>query len=358
MSAPRLQRKLAAVRAADVAGFSRLMERPLLRRREFLNIVGGTFAAWPCAAGAQQPERMRLIGVMMNTAADDPESQRRLGAFQKELKRLGWDDGRNVRFEYRWAVGDAERHRVNAAELVARAPDVILAHGSLNVRPLLRATESIPVVFVSVIDPVSNGFVESLARPGGNATGLVLFEYGLAGKWLELLRQMAPYVKRVAVIRDPSQVSGGGQLGALQAVAQVFGMELTPINARDRAGIERALTSFARQPNGGMIVTATALVLLHRRLIIDLAARHKLPSVYAYRLMVEDGGLVSYGPDTLDQYRHAATYVDRILRGAKPGDLPVQQPTKVDLVINLKTAKALGIDVPQELLARADEVIE
>jgi putative ABC transport system substrate-binding protein len=255
-------------------------------------------------------------------------------------------------------VGDTNRHRANAAELVALAPDVILAHGSPILRPLQRASRTVPIVFVMVADPVGGGFVASLARPGGNATGFTNLEYGLGGKWLELLKQIAPQVTRAAVLRDAAQVSGGGQLGALQAVAPSFGVELRPIDVHDTGGIERTIAAFARQPNGGLVVTASALVQIHRDVIIALAARHRLPAVYPYRLFVTGGGLICYGPDTVDQYRRAAGYVDRILKGEKPSELPVQAPTKYELVINLKTAKALGIDVPPTLLARADEVIE
>jgi putative ABC transport system substrate-binding protein len=328
------------------------------RRREFITLLSGAAAAWPLAARAQPVERMRRIGMLMNLAEDDPETRARRIAFLQALQELGWSEGRNIRINYRWGVGDTNRHRANAAELVALAPDVILAHGSPILRPLQRASRTVPIVFVMVADPVGGGFVASLARPGGNATGFTNLEYGLGGKWLELLKQIAPQVTRAAVLRDAAQVSGGGQLGALQAVAPSFGVELRPIDVHDTGGIERTIAAFARQPNGGLVVTASALVQIHRDVIIALAARHRLPAVYPYRLFVTGGGLICYGPDTVDQYRRAAGYVDRILKGEKPSELPVQAPTKYELVINLKTAKALGIDVPPTLLARADEVIE
>ena len=329
-----------------------------IKRREFIALLGGAAVAWPLAARAQQGERMRRIAVLMNLAADDPETRRRLAAFLQGLQELGWSEGRNLRIDHRWGVGDPDRHRANAAELVALAPDVILAHGGPIMTPLLRATRTVPIVFVNVTDPVGAGFVASLARPGGNATGFMTAEYSISGKWLELLKQIAPQVTRAAVIRDPDQVSGGGQLGAMQSVAPSLRMELSPIDVRDTAEIERAITAFARQPNGGLIVTAAALAGIHRKRIITLAARHRLPAVYPLRFFVTDGGLISYGSDTVDQYRRAAGYVDRILKGEKPADLPVQAPTKYDLVINLKSAKALGLDLPASVLARADEVIE
>jgi putative ABC transport system substrate-binding protein len=329
----------------------------MMRRGEFITVLCGA-AAWPFAARAQQAGPMRRIGVLMNLAADDPETRPRLAAFLHGLQELGWTEGRNLRIDYRWGVGDTDRHRINAAELVALAPDVILAHGSPIMGPLQRATRTVPIVFVSVVDPVGAGFVASLARPGNNATGFTLFEDGISGKWLELLKEIAPGVTRAAVIRDPSQVSGGGQLGAIQTAAPSFRVELSAIDVRDPGEIERAITAFARQPNGGLIVTASALAQIHRNVIITLAARHRLPTVYPYRYNVTDGGLISYGPDTIDQYRRAAGYVDRILKGEKPADLPVQNPTKYELVINLQTAKALGIEVPPMLLARTDAVIE
>ena len=302
---------------------------------------------------------MRRIGVLMASAADDPESQARIAAFLQGLQQLGWTDGRNVRIDTRWATTDADDIRRHAAELVALAPDVILAAtGTATVAPLLQATRTVPIVFVQVIDPVGAGFVASLARPGGNATGFTIYEYGMSGKWLELLKEIAPRVTRAAVLRDPAIASGIGQFAAVQAVAPSLGVELSPVDVRDAGEIERAVTAFARSSNGGLIVTASALATRHRDLIIALAARHRLPAVYAYRYFVTAGGLISYGPDLIDQYRRAAGYVDRILKGEKPADLPVQAPTKYELVINLKTAKALGLDGADTVLARADEVIE
>jgi len=329
-----------------------------MRRREFITLIGGAAAAWPLAARAQQPEKMRRIGVLMSTAADDAEGQARIAAFHQGLQQLGWTIGQNVRIDSRWPAGDAERFRRYAAELVALSPDVILATGSAAAEPLLRATRTIPVVFVVVPDPVGAGFVNSLARPGGNATGFIQFEYGISGKWLELLKQIAPGVTRAAVLRDPAISAGIGQFGAIQAVAPSLGLEVTPVNVREADEIERAVADFARLPNGGLIVTGSALAIVRRHLIIRLAAKHQLPAVYFQRTLVADGGLISYGADLLDQYRRAASYVDRILKGEKPADLPVQMPTKYELVINLKTAKALGFEIPPAVLARADEVIE
>jgi len=327
-----------------------------VKRREFITLVGGA-AAWPLGARAQQGDRMR-IGVFMPLAEDDPVGQARIAAFLQGLQHTGWTDGGNVRIDYRWSAGDDERVRKYAAELVALAPDVILATGSATVGALLQATRTIPIVFPIAVDPVGAGFVESLARPGGNVTGFLLFEYGISGKWLELLKEIAPKLKRVAILRDPSIAAGSGQLGAIQSVAPSLGVELSPFGVRDGGEIERAIAAFARVPNSGLIVTGTPLALVHRDLLITLAVRHKLPAVYYDRLFVSAGGLISYGPDILDQYRRAAAYVDRILKGEKPADLPVQAPTKYELVINLKTARALGLDVPPTLLARADEVIE
>jgi ABC-type uncharacterized transport system substrate-binding protein len=308
--------------------------------------------------GAQQGEPLRRIGVLMSTAADDPEGQARIAAFQQGLQQFNWTIGRNVRIDSRWPAGDSERFHSYATELVALSPDVILATGSAAAEPLLRATRTIPVVFVVVPDPVGAGFVNSLARPGGNATGFIQFEYGISGKWLELLKQIAPGVTRAAVLRDPAISAGIGQFGAIQAVAPSLGLEVTPVNVRDADEIERAVADFARFPNGGLIVTGSALAIVRRHLIIRLAAKHQLPAVYFQRTLVADGGLISYGADLLDQYRRAASYVDRILKGEKPADLPVQTPTRYDLVINLKTAKALGFEIPPAVLARADEVIE
>jgi putative ABC transport system substrate-binding protein len=329
-----------------------------LRRREFITLLGGAALAWPLAARAQRPGQIRRIGVLMNLTADDPESTRRVVAFGQGLQELGWTEGRNVRIDYRWSAGDTDRIRRYAAELVALAPDVILANGGTIVGALKQATRTVPIVFVSVTDPVGGGYVASLARPGGNATGFSQFEYGLSGKWLELLKEIAPRVSRAAVIRDPARTSGVGQFAAIQAVAPSFGVELSPVEPRDPGEIERAIAAFARGLNGGLIVASGTLGEIHRELIITLAARHQLPAVYALREFVTGGGLISYGPDYIDQYRRAAGYVDRILKGEKSADLPVQTPTKYETLINLKTAKALGLDVPPTLLARADEVIE
>jgi putative ABC transport system substrate-binding protein len=328
-----------------------------MRRREFIMLLGGSVAAWPLVAWAQQPERMRHIGVLIGNAADDAESQARTEAFAQGLAQLGWVDGRNVRIDTRWATADDIRR--HAAELAELAPDVILAAtGTLTVAPLLQATRTVPIVFVLVIDPVGAGFVASLARPGGNATGFTIFEYGMSGKWLELLKEIAPGVTRAAVLRDPAIASGIGQFAAVQAVAPSLGVELSPVDVRDAPEIERAVAAFARSGNGGMIVTASALATRHRELIIKLAARYKLPAIYAGHWFVTDGGLLSYGPDYVAQFRQAAGYVDRVLKGEKPADLPVQSATKYETVINLKTAKTLGLDVPAPLLARADVVIE
>jgi putative tryptophan/tyrosine transport system substrate-binding protein len=328
-----------------------------MERREVIALLGGAVAAWPLATRAQQ-ERTRRIGVLNNLAADDAVAQARNGAFLQGLQQAGWTIGRNVQVETRWAAGDADRLRTYGAELVALAPDVILATGNAGAAPLLQATRTVPIVFVIVPDPVGAGFVDSLARPGGNATGFTSFEYGLSAKWLELLKGIAPRVTRAGVLRDPALASGPAQFAAIQSMAPSLGMEVSPVNVRDAAEIERAIAAFARSANGGLIVTGSALVAFHRHLIIALAARHKLPAVYPERSYVDGGGLISYGPDFLDQYRRAAGYVDRILRGEKPADLPVQAPTKYELVINLKTAKALGLDMPATVLARADEVIE
>jgi putative ABC transport system substrate-binding protein len=329
-----------------------------LRRRDFITLLSGTAAVWPLVARAQQPERMRRIGVLMTQAADDPEGQARNAAFLQGLRPLGWTIGRNVRIDYRWAAGDAERIRQNAAELAALIPDVILTSGAAGVTPLLQATHGVPIVFVLVADPVGAGFVESLARPGGNATGFTALEYGFGGKWLELLKEIAPGVTRAVVIRDPAISAGIGLFGAIQSAAPSVGVEVSPVNVRDAGEIERMIAAFARASNGGLIVTASALAFVHRDLIVTLAAKHKLPAVHFERSFVTAGGLIAYGPDNLDQYRRAAGYVDRILKGEKPADLPVQNPTKFELVINLKTAKALGLTTPPSLLAVADEVIE
>ena len=329
------------------------------RRRRFITLLGGAAAVWPLAASAQQTERVRRIGVLTAaTPADDPDGQARLAAFLQVLQQFGWTDGRNLRIDYRWGLGDANNIRRYAAELAALAPDVILSVGTASMGPLLQATRTVPIVFVSVTDPVGAGFVDSLARPGGNATGFIQFEYSLSGKWLELLKQIAPGVTRAAVFRDPAITSGIGQFAVIQSVAPSLGVEVSPISVRDAGEIERTVAAFARSPNGGLIVTSGAGSVLHRELIIALAARYKMPAVYYRRYFVTSGGLISYGFDLVDQYRHAAGYVDRILKGEKPADLPVQAPTRYELVINLKTARALGLDVPATVLARADEVIE
>lgn len=328
-----------------------------MKRREFIALFAGAIAAWPKIVNAQS-DRIRRIGVMLNLAPDDPETKARLAAFLQRLQEFGWTEGRNLKIDYRWGMGNLDHHRTNAAELVALAPDVILAHGSTIMGPLQRATRTVPIVFVSVSDPIAGGFVESLARPGGNATGFTSTDYGMSGKWLEILRQIAPQITRVGVIRDPDQVSGGGQLGAIQAVASLLGVGFNPLGVRDAGEIKRAITAFGQQPNGGLIVTTSALAQIHRDLIIRLAAQQRLPAIYPYRLFVTSGGLMCYGPQIVDEYRRAASYVDRIFKGEKPSALPVQQPDKFDLVINLKTAKALGLDVPPTMLARAAEVIE
>jgi putative tryptophan/tyrosine transport system substrate-binding protein len=330
-----------------------------MNRRDFITLLGGAAVVWPLEAGAQQAEQMRRIGVLVSGAADNPDVQVWLAAFLQRLLELGWSEDRNLRIEYRLgALGDAERTRKYAAELVALAPDVIFASGTAQVVPLLQATRTVPIIFAIVADPVGAGFVDSLARPGGNATGFVQYEYGLSGKWLELLKEIAPRVTRAEVLRDAAITAGVGLWGAIQTAAPSFGIEVSPVNVRDATEIERAITAFARGPNGGLIVTGSALSAAHRDLIVALAARHKLPAVYFTRQMVDGGGLISYGPDIVDQFRRAAGYVDRILKGEKPADLPVQAPTKYELVINLTTAKALGLDVPPTVLARADEVIE
>jgi putative tryptophan/tyrosine transport system substrate-binding protein len=327
-----------------------------MKRREFITLLGSTAAVWPLRARAQQSERMRRIGVLMTTV--DAEGQARMTAFLQGLQQLGWADGRNVRIEVRWTAGKADNVRRYVAELVALVPDVIMATGSATVGPLLQSTRAVPIVFAQVPDPVGAGLVESLARPGGNATGFTGFEYGLSAKWLELLKEIAPSVTRAAILRDPGITGGIGQWAAIQTVAPSLGVELLPVDVRHPAEIERAVTTFARVPNGGLIATGSASTTVHRDVIITLAARHRLPAVYPFRRFTADGGLSSYGPDIVDQYRRAAGYVDRILKGEKPADLPVQAPTKYDLVINLKTAKALGLDIPARVLARADEVIE
>jgi putative ABC transport system substrate-binding protein len=329
-----------------------------MRRREFITLLGGATAVWPLAARAQQAERVRRIGLLMTLAEDDPQGQARFAAFVEGLQQFGWRNGGNIRLNVRWTAGNLDEIRKYAAELVALAPDVILASTSSSVAALQAATRSLPIVFALTADPVGAGFVESLARPGGNVTGFVPFEWGLAAKWLELLKEIAPTLARAAVIRDPAIAAGAAQFAAIQAMAPSLKVELVPVSVRDAAEIERGLARFARSTDGGLIVTASPLATVHRDLIVALAARHKLPAVYYERFFVTNGGLMSYGPDFVDSYRRAAAYVHRILKGEMPADLPVQFPTKYDLAINPKTARALGIDVPATLLARADEVIE
>src|SRR5215211_3672191 len=328
-----------------------------MTRREFITLLGGAATAWPLATTAQQVERIRRVGVLMPFVAGDPEAQIRSTVLAQTLQQLGWTIGRNLEIDYRFAGGAADRIRQYAAELVALAPDVIVTVGSITVAPTQQASRTIPIVFTNVIDPVGAGIVQSLARPGGNATGFTNFEYSMSGKWVELLKQIAPQVRRAAVLRDPDVAAGIGQFAAIQGVAQSLGVELTPVPARNPAELERSMAAFARSTNGGMIVTAGGTG-FRRDLIIGLASRHKVPAVYPFRYYAKDGGLITYGSDTLDPVRRATEYVDRILKGEKPADLPVQAPVKYELVINLKTAKALGLDVPQSLLATADEVIE
>lgn len=328
-----------------------------MRRREFVTLLVYT-SALPFSVHAQQRGQMRRIGALMNLAADDPLAQIEIAGFVGGLQERGWTLGNNLKIEYRWGAGDARLYRKYAAELVALSPDAILAIGGTAVGALQAATRTVPIVFAKATDPVSRGLVASLARPGGNTTGFVQYEFGTAGKWLELLKQIMPNVTRTAVIRDVSETSGIGQMAAIQAVAPTFGIEVSPIDARDAGEIERAITDFARSPNGGLIVTESGKSIVHRKLIIRLAAEHQLPAIYPYRYFVTDGGLISYGPDELHAFRLAAGYVDRILRGEKPSDLPVQSPTKYELVINRKTAAALGLTIPPSLLGTADNVIE
>ena len=328
-----------------------------MRRREFITFLGGA-AAWPLVARAQPREQTKRIGILLPGTADNPVFQARLAAFYQELALLGWSIGRNVRIDTHWATANAAELRKHAEELAAFAPDVILATGDSTIPPLLQATRTVPIVFPLAGDPVGAGFVDSLARPGGNATGFTLYEYGMGGKWLELLKEIAPNVTRVAVLRDPASPSQTAQFGAIRAMAPSVSVEVIPINVRDADEIERAVADFARSGNGGLIPTSSAVALRYRDLIITLAARHKLPAIYWERFFVTSGGLMSYGPDLIDNYRRAASYVDRILKGEKPADLPVQTPTKYEMVINLKTAKALGLSVPLFLQQRADEVIE
>src|SRR5262245_522826 len=330
----------------------------MIKRRAFITLLGGAAATWPLAARAQQPDRMRRIAALMYLAADDPDSPAYVAAFARGLQDLGWIEGRNIRIDYRWGGGDLDRVRRYAAESVALAPDVILVGSGSALAALQNATRTVPIVFVSVSDPVGGGYVASLARPGANITGFTLFEWGTSGKWLELLKEIAPGMTRAAVIRDPSITSGTAQFAAIQAVAPSLGVELTPVDARDASGIEQTIAGFARGSNCGLIVTASPSAVRRRALIIALAARHRLPAVYPGRVFVASGGLISYGTDEIEQQRRAAGYVDRILKGEKPGDLPVQAPVRYETVINLKTAKALDFEIPQTVLARADEVIE
>jgi putative tryptophan/tyrosine transport system substrate-binding protein len=329
-----------------------------MRRREFIRGIAGAVAAWPLAAHAQQPKRMRRIGVLIPLVANDLEARTRLTAFQQALQELGWIDGSNVHIDTRWSAGNAADTRKYAEELVALAPDVILASGSPGLGSALQATRTIPIVFAIVPDPVGAGYVQSLSQPGGNATGFMMFEYSLCAKWLALLKEIAPGVTRAAVLRDPAIAAGIGQFAVIQSVAPSVGVDVSPVNITDAAEIERSVAAFAHSANGGLISTASALSAVHRDLIITLAAQHKLPAVYQERYYVAGGGLISYGPNFNDQFRRAAGYVDRILKGEKPADLPVQAPTKYQLVINLKTAKALGLTLPPSVLGRADEVIE
>jgi putative ABC transport system substrate-binding protein len=328
-----------------------------MKRREFITLIGSA-AAWPLIARAQQTDRVRRIGVLMQIAADDPESKIQVAEFLRGLRELGWVVGRNVKLDTRWAGGDSDRIRKYAAELVALAPDVVLAPGGTVVGALQQASRTVPIVFVNVTDPIGRGYVASLAEPGGNATGFTSFEFGMGGKWLELLKQIAPGVTRVAVLRDPVITAGMGYLAAIHALAPSFGVEVSPVDVRVKSDIERAIAAFARTPNGGLIVTPDPAAIAHRELIIALASRHRLPAIYPFRYFATEGGLISYGPNAIEQFRRAASYADRILKGEKPGSLPVQAPTKFELAINLKTAKALDVAVPQTLLARADEVIE
>jgi ABC-type uncharacterized transport system substrate-binding protein len=329
-----------------------------MRRREFVTLLGGAAVAWPLTTGAQQREQMPRVGLLMNLAADDPEGRVRVAALVQGLKDLGWIEGQNLRLDYRWGGGDSETFNKYAQELVDVGPNVILATGTPVVNALQRATHRVPIVFVTVIDPVGAGFVDSLARPGGNITGFTLFEYGMSGKWVELLKEIAPNVTQVAVIRDQAIGSGTGQLAAIQAVAPSFGLEVRPVTVSDPGSIDRSLSAFSLGSDRGLIVTASTLALVHRELIVSLAARSKLPAVYPDRTFITAGGLISYGPNRVDRYRRAAAYIDRILKGEKPADLAVQAPTKYELMVNLRTARALGLEVSPSLLARADEVIE
>jgi len=330
-----------------------------MRRREFITLLGGgAVVSSPLTVRAQQTEKMRRIGVLRAAAAGDLDVQTNMASFAQRLEQFGWSDGRNVRIDYRLSGADADKIRTDAAELVSLKPDVIFASGAASVEALAKATRTVPIVFALVVDPVGSGLIDSLSRPGNNITGLMLFEYDLSAKCLELLKQIAPNVTRAAVLRDPAITAGIGQFAVIQSVARSVGVEVSPVNMRDASDIEHAVTAFAGSSNGGLILTASAISVFHRKLIIALAARHRLPAVYYRRVFVADGGLISYGPDITDQYQQAAGYVDRILKGERPADLPVQAPTKYEIVVNLKTAKALGLELPTSLLARADEVIE
>jgi putative ABC transport system substrate-binding protein len=329
-----------------------------MRRRDFIKVIGGGAAAWPLGARAQQPGSMRRIGVLMNFAADDPAAQARLTAFLQALQQLGWTNGGNVQIDIRWSAGDPERNRRYAAELVTLAPDIIFASTSLSVTSLQQATRVLPIVFVQVVDPVASGFIASLGKPGGNITGFTIYEYGMSAKWLEILKEIAPRVTRVGIVRDPANIADIGLFGAIQSVAPSLGMQLSPISLGNASEIEGGISAFAREPNRGLIVVGSAAAFVHREQIIALAARYQLPAVYPDRGFIAAGGLISYGPDRLDDYRRAAGYVDRILKGEKPADLPVQTPTKYELVINLKTAKGIGVTVPHLVLSRATEILE
>jgi len=329
-----------------------------MRRRDFINAVAGAAAAWPLSVRAQQLEQIRRIGVLMNIAEIDPEAAVQVATLVQALKGRGWIVGTNLQIDYRWAAGDSNLYRKYAPELVALAPNVILVVGGTATGELQRATRTIPIVFVGTTDPVNRGLIESMARPGGNTTGFIEYEFGLCGKWLELLKQIAPKVSRVMVVRDPSETSGIGQLTAIQILAPSLGVEVAPVDARDSKEIERTVGTIARNANVGLIVTLSGSAIVHRKLLIALKDRHRLPAIYPGRFFVKDGGLVSYGPDPIDGFRSGATYVDRILKGEKPADLPVQAPTKYELAFNLKTAKALGLEVPPSFLASADDVVE
>jgi putative ABC transport system substrate-binding protein len=328
-----------------------------MKRRNFMSLLGGA-AAWPFAARAQQPEPMRRVGVLMQIAEGDAESKIQVAEFLRELRELGWVVGRNVKLDTRWAGGDSDRIRKYAAELVALAPDVVLASGGTVVGALQQASRTVPIVFVNVTDPIGRGYVASLAEPGGNATGFTSFEFGIGGKWLELLKQIAPGVARVAVLRDPVITAGMGYLAAIHALAPSFGVEVSPVDVRVKSDMERAIAAFARTPNGGLIITPDPAAIAHREVIIALASQYRLPAIYPFRYFAAEGGLISYGPNAIEQFRRAASYADRILKGEKPGNLPVQAPTKFELAISLKTAKALDVAVPQMLVSRADELIE